>query len=373
MFFFIIIFFFTILVCYSLASKASFLEYRNMKSARQYATSAIVILFVFLATRYDIGRDFQNYLYDYSTFDESDYGFGRRFSFEYMNYIVLLICYAFNTGPVGYFVLTSLILALLFYYIFRDKLFLLPYGIVIFFLCGFYTFAINGIRQGLAIFCIINALTPAKDKDRPDLFHYITYMVIAFFCHNSAMLFVPLYLLFIPGISKVFNSKILMLIALAGFIGNQVGFSRFIPVHLFVDTENIYSKQAMNVILDSNASQLSIAVFINFCVNLIPLFFADKVKNKYPESKVYFVIYTFGIALYYFFGSNLLLIRLSFYLMYFNILVYPYLFTYLRQYKKYNQIPIILNVWYVVYFLGKMGEFWSMQIGRNPSVYGLSL
>ena len=163
-----------------------------------------------------------------------------------------------------------------------------------------------------------------------------------------------------------------MLIVVVGFVGNQIGLSNLIPVYLFTDSENIYMKQAENATLYTEASQLSIAVIVNLFAFLTPLYFVDKVERVYPESKIYFIIFSFGTALYYFVGANLYLIRLSYYLSYFNILVYPYLYLYFLRYKKMSLVSVCLNVWFAIYFVGKIGEFWEMHIGRNPSVYGLS-
>lgn len=370
---FIFIFFLTIIVSYLLSLYASRSYKVNRKKSRSFAVLALLVVFLFMATRYDIGRDFQNYFFDYSTFSDSDYGFGRRFSFEYMNYIVLTICHTFKTGPIGYFVLTSFMTITLFFFVFKDKLFLLPYAIIVFFLCGSYTFAINGIRQAMAIFSVIYALTPVMGKDKPSLLHYIMWMGIAFICHNSALFFTPLYFLYVKNVTHIFNSNILVLIAVGGFLANQLGFSDLIPSYLFVDTENIYTKQATNAIVNTNASQLSIAYLINFIAYILPLFFADKIEKKYPESKKYFVLYAFGVALYYFVGANLYLIRLSYFLLFFNILVYPYFYSYFRYNTKNNLISSVVNIWFAIYFLGKMSEFWSMQIGLNPSVYGIRL
>ena len=106
-------------------------------------------------------------------------------------------------------------------------------------------------------------------------------------------------------------------------------------------------------------------------VFLAQFFVACLIKKTYI--KKYFVLYAFGVALYYFVGANLYLIRLSYFLLFFNILVYPYFYSYFRYNTKNNLISSVVNIWFVIYFLGKMSEFWSMQIGLNPSVYGIRL
>lgn len=346
-----------------------------MKNAKIFAIFSLFILFLFLATRYDIGRDFQTYIRDFYLFQDSDYGLGRRFSFEYMNYFILTVCHSLNTGPEGYFIVTSFMMCAMFYFIFRDRLFLLPSAILIFLLCGFYTFAINGIRQGLAMFCVINAFTSSKENDKPNIIHYIIWMLIAFLCHNSAIFYLPLYLLYAPKVTKIFNGKILVLMVIVGFLGNQLGLTNLLPLHLFIGAEGgRYSDMASDLILDSGASQLSIAELINLCIYILPLIFADKVEKFYPKSKVNFIIFGFGIALNYIVGSNMLLTRMSYYLLYFNILVYPYLYSYFRHAKNPNFkfFPFLMNVWFIIYFIGKLDFFWLMQMGRTPSVYGIN-
>ena len=170
---------------------------RSTKSSYLRINPPLIISFLimglFIGFREYVGRDFDTYLELYSTVSLDDFGFNERFKIEY-NYLLLVsLCRWLDFDSSSFFILSSILIVALFYNLYRTKSELLPIGILVFFFCYPYGFAINGIRQCIAIFALLNGaiyLDPDYRCDRRFL-RFCIWILFGTLFHSFTILFLP--------------------------------------------------------------------------------------------------------------------------------------------------------------------------------------
>ncbi len=370
---FIFIFTFVVFAIMLLVSLADRGKRRHRVIANSLMFLALVIFIMFLGSRYDIGRDFVNYWRDYYSFSSRDYGLGTRFQLEYANYAILYIGHTWGLGPQSYFVITSILTGCLFFSLFKNRLYLMPYAVFIFFLCGPYPFAINAIRQTLAVLCLYKAVSAYKGKNNYSLTTFFVWLFIGVLFHTSTIAFIPVALLFNSKILNLFDSKILIAIVILGFIGGYIGIGNFLSFDTLLGADSSYTKYLDDSRFDNASFSVGLGAIGTLVFNIYPLLFYERVVQRFPESKVYFIMFALGISINYVFAMNMLINRLGLFLAYTSIFVYPYLLQSLKDVKNFSYwfTLIIMNFWFAFLFYGTMSSFWANQTHLYPRVLGI--
>jgi len=334
---------------------------------------SFILIVLFLGTRIGVGRDFYSYkdLYEGQSFD---FLFG--YTIEY-GAIFLIDCLNYFNLDFSWFILiTSTITSFLLFASFKKSYNILPFGILFFFLGVNYVFVINGIRQGIAMMAFLNALIYVNNNDNKKLVNIcwsLFYIFIGFLFHYSALLLIPI--LFIPrAFLKKLNSMSTFIILVSGMIL----FTVIIQEHAMT-LGNLVPKYSGRIDEGVLNARFSLGAIIILVMKICPLFFFDIIKNKYPKSSIYFLIYAVGLALYYSFYNYMMINRLSHFFLSTEIFVYGYFCHYFISNTKYKYIHIRLySMMFVVFiiclFVYQMPMFMSIQVLNDDySIAGLTL
>lgn len=334
----------------------------------KYYFISFVILTLFLGTRDGVGRDFYGYQDNYNYNGGKLFEFGKTAEFGYTWLTNILRNLNFDYSSL--FLVTSFITILLLFKSFKNFYQLLPIGILMFFVGGTFVFIINGVRQGIAILALYNAIRYVGieeniKNDLKNLYRFMFYITIGALFHYSILIFIPLFFLMHERFLSLFNSLILSIIIISGFFINASSFL------------NIYSKNLINIVgIFKNHSDLTtnivevggfhIGAMVILLINLIPILLYNKISKTFPTSRRYFVLFAFGTGLMYAFSQFLLIGRVIIYLTCLNMFVYAFSYKYLKKQNKQKLIFVSINIliflFLFVKFIYLMPQFMELQI-----------
>lgn len=334
----------------------------------KYYLFSLVILTLFLGTREGVGVDFFNY--------KNNFEYGSAFSeFDISTEIgynwILNILHFFNFDYHSFFLVTSFLTVFLFFTSFKNAYNLLPLGIFIFFVGGLYNFAINGVRQGIAIMAFYNALQylnlGGNNKDKlKNLFSFSFHIGLGALFHLSILFLIPLLLILNKKILSIINSYILIIIILIGFLINTDFLTEDITnkfIGLIPKYEN-YSSLILNA--KTEEFHFGFISFFNLFTSLITVLFYDKIKKEIPLSQKYFVLFAIGTSLEYIFSGYLFIDRMLMYFIFCNIFALSYTFYFFKKhrnkYKLYLGLNIIIFCFFIVRFISSIPDFMDLQI-----------
>ncbi len=335
---------------------------------------SLFICAIIIGTRYNIGGDFQNYEEFFRSVNSSDFGLGERFSFEYGYYAMVSIPRDLQLGSQSFFVVSSLVTMFFFSLLFKKREWLLPMGILVFLLCTPFRFVINGVRQGVAIFAFLNGITYIYQNKplRERFLGFAFWVFIASLFHTTAILYLLTFPLLENRIVKGVDRRILMIIAVGGFVLNIIGITDRIfyaeglkaynPLLRYLDDERFVMEQGA----------FGIGSYLTLFFYVFILSYYDKVSSSYPESKAFFILLALGLFIKYMLPGNMFANRIAYYFIFGEVLVIPYFITYLiRQKDKHRTILVPLFIlWYIVLFLFDYPEFVINQVKYGATFCG---
>lgn len=333
-------------------------RYVSMSPCTGYVVSFILIA-LFLATRVNLGRDWENYERIYSNVFQQDFSFGESRELGFLWLVRLLN--ALGLGFQSFIAATSIITVIMLFCAFKKNYAFLPYAIVFFFLGREYPTAINTIRQGISTLCFLSAVQYINDESRYSLIKYLFFLLIGFLFHYSIIVFIPFYwiakldlkprtLFVICGVIFLFCNLFLMRI-----YGDVI---LAIPKYSgYMDADNVFAED----------STFGLGATLLLILRLFPLLFYGRICDYYPKAKAYFILYAVGVSIYYSFYKFLLITRFTYYLQFCELLVFPCFMCYLIRSKK--GLKVITAVMYLSLtlfnFVFLFKEFVSGQIARQ--------
>lgn len=328
-----------------------------MKINAGYLISFLLVA-VFLASRTYLGRDWDNYYGIYSSVNQQEFAFGesRELGFLLLVHFLNSIGCEFHT----FISVTAVITFLLFFLAFKKEYWLLPMAIFFFFLGQEYSMVINTIRQGIAVFCFLNALRHIDDEKQP-LLKYMLCIAVGALFHYSILVFIPFY-----WVAKIkFNPYVLF-----GTCVGLFAFCFFFLMDIYGDLLMLIPKYGSYMDDDDvflYDSTFGLGAILLLTLRTTPLLFYQAISNKFPEARKYFILYAFGITIYYSFYKFLLITRFTFYLQFCELFVFSYLIAYCWRKKN-----VMLQIFALVYcgltlfnFVYLFGDFLEEQLVRN--------
>ena len=336
----------------------------------KYYYISFIILALFIGTRYGVGRDFYSYMGAFSGIRSQFFSFGE--TTEFGQAILINLILGLKLGYRSFFMISSFIIVFLFFRSFKNNFKLIPVAIFFFFFGGLFDIAISGIRQTIAMLALYNALLYVdwngnKKFVLKNFLYYCFFIAIGASFHYSILLFTPLFFLLHNRFLSLLNAKILFVIAISGFFIGSFSISQNI-----IDLISDYFPTYVNYALEfSNIKNIENAHygFANIpllIANIFPILFYDKIKNKYPESRIYFFLFALGISLEIIFSQYMELRRIALYFLYCNIFVFAYTFLYIKKdYKKNNRYKIVFYIIcsiFIFKFIYYLPNFMDSQI-----------
>ena len=304
---------------------------------------AFLLLFFFLASRVNLGRDWNNYLDLYR--DINSYTFSFRESFEFGFLLILKVMRALDADFQWFIIITSFITLILFFHAFRRCYCLLPLGILIFFTQWAYPVVINTIRQGIAILAFMCALSYTEESGLKGFLKYALFIFIGSLFHYTVLLFLPVYWLCKLRVGL----KEILLVSVSAFL-----LSFFLIVPLFNSVLAIFTKYTYSMdSYYSNTATFGFGAAIVLVARLLPLVIFPYVSKKYPMFTKYYLLYYLGLGIYYAFFKYLMIVRITFYFQFFELIVMSLLlFMSLRKkrtFGPYSVAFLALTFFYYIY------------------------
>lgn len=332
-------------------------RYKTMQINAGYVISFLLVA-VFLASRYYLGRDWDNYYRIFSSVYQQEFEFGESRELGF-----LLLVRALNAAGLefhSFISITAVFTSILFYSAFRKQYALLPIAIFFFFVGQEYSMVINTIRQGIAVFCFLNALTYIDDEKRPFL-KFMIFVLIGALFHYSILVFVPFY-----WVAKIkFNPFVLF-----GVCAVLFAFCFFFLMDIYGDVLLAIPKYYSYIGDDhvfADDSTFGLGAILLLTLRVVPLFFYQSVVKEFPQSRKYFILYAFGISIYYSFYKFLLITRFTFYLQFCELFVFSFLMIYMWRNK--NIILKVSSLGYLALtlfnFVYLFKDFLEDQLVRN--------
>lgn len=344
---------------------ASFGVYDNKRKKRATMTLnawyiiSFVLVSLFLASRTYLGRDWDNYYRIYSSVYQQDFSIGESRELGFLLLVRFLNSFGFEFRT--FIEITSIITTFLFFRAFKKCYELLPLAIVVFFLCLGYTVVINTIRQGIAIFCFLNALMYVDDGSKRPFLKYLFFIGLGALFHYSILVFLPFYWIAKINIKPVylFTGCILVFAFCFFFLMDIYGdILLLIPKYTtYIGDDHVFADD----------STFGLGAILLLVLRLVPIFFYYSISKKYPKARKYFILYAIGISIYYSFYKFLLITRFTFYLQFCELFVFPFFIIWFWKLKGgFGKIVSISYLSLTIFnFVYLFKDFLEDQLVRN--------
>lgn len=317
---------------------------------------SFLLLFQFLASRVNLGRDWDNYMELYTNDYQQDYSFSESIEFGFL--FILKILKQFDADFQWLIIITSFLTLLLFFESFRKCYYLLPLGIFVFFTQWGYPVVINTIRQGIAILSFMCAVSYMGESGIKAFLKYLGFIMIGSLFHYTILLFLPVYF-----VGKVRLGLIqLLLVPITAYI-----LSFFIIIPLFQDVLTFFSKYSYSVnSYYSDKTTFGLGASLVLIIRLLPLVVYNQVTKNYPIFAKYFILYYFGLGVYYAFFKFLMIVRITFYLQFLELILIPlFLYISFSKIKHFRLYGLISLLFTFVYYFYTFGDFLEDQLVSN--------
>ena len=326
----------------------------SMKINAGYVISFSLLL-LFMGTRVSLGRDWDNYLVIFNTPDLNAFSFGDSFELGFLWLTVTLQSIDADFQQLVFW-LAALTL-FLFYRSYKKCYKLLPLAIFIFFVGWGYTVSINTMRQGVALFAFMCAISYIGDDDKYAVWKYLAFMLVGLLFHYTILLFLPCYFVY-----KIkLNLWQLVALCLSIFV-----VSSFVLMPIFNGLLTLFSKYSDSYSIESYYSDsitFGLGALLMLTVRLLPLAVYEDVIEKYPSFTKYFVLYYIGLGVYYGFFRFLLITRITFYFQFCELFVMP-LFLYLifTEKSKWWYLGGLFVLLVIINYFYTFGDFMDEQL-----------
>lgn len=214
---------------------AFFSEWQNNRLSRNllYMLSFLIVFFP-MAFRYQIGTDYENYVYIFNNLAEYD-----LIKLEPIYYALNYVIKYLGMDVQWVFILTSFIFC---YFIYYTAQFYHRGWIITFFILLFYLASFNIVRQSVALSIAFYALHNLFNNRNRNFLFFI-FLSLGF--HYSTIIFIPFYFIRNIKLSWFFSIVLLMLVI---FIGTKLNISETIFNNsIFQDSKyNVYATNEYN-------------------------------------------------------------------------------------------------------------------------------
>jgi hypothetical protein len=246
---------------------------------------------------------------------------------------------------------------------------ILPFFIFFLFADEYFFWGMNGVRQFVAIGIFLFSIHFIINRN---FWYFLISVFIASLFHYSALLLIPIY--FIP-FSRFYNQKFWFLAFAVSFFFSQsivlvnglkqflIYLTQFIPIiHnyvLYVETELFEARELAGS---------GLGVIFKTIITLFILYFSKRIVEKYPQTKVYFILFFVGAIINNLFFTFQIIGRINVYFLIIrNILLATIIFEILKgKYSRYVAIGIL-----TLYFLLFLVSIYNSSNQCSP--YSISL
>lgn len=313
---------------------------------------SILIPTIILGMRYYVGTDYENYLLMYERYKELPFNEALNSSSEILNIIICKAIYTiYDNRYLFIIVYAALTITIAFKAILRfdsKNTFLMTFM----YLCLFFPYAINIMRQALAVSIILYAYSFLKTNTKK------TYIlcIIASCVHISALIVLPGLIIY----NKIKEDKLRNIILIIFY----VAFVIIIYFGLIIFPSNFVLFEKFLGYIDSpnNSIDIGLGVLVlNLPVLIISIFFYKNTNKLDSDYSFYIILYVISIILAYLGYLNIYLNRFSLYFSIIQILLIPkaleiFTNTLFRKFLVFIFIIIVGIQFISTYYIGGSSE-----------------
>ncbi len=252
--------------------------YKSEIAERKFLRFSSISIMTLMCLRHiTVGCDLLNYQRRYEL---SEQLFRRGFNdtewaYNFLNYLFKDILHLDYRFLIAFIAIVSILCLAYALHVFAPNTFLC---VMVFLTIGNFTMYMSGLRQTLAISLTLLALVAAKHK-KP--FVYILIMIVAFFVHNSSIVFIPVYFLYKLKLTKN-NMMFILILSVATYLIR--GYISGI-VYLLSPTKYLsYS-------LDKAYQMNIIVVVVQIVFAIFSIMFMESNEGKYNEEQSLFFLF----------------------------------------------------------------------------------
>ena len=309
----------------------------------------IFVFTIIYGLRYDVGEDHLSYLYNYKTGNDID-------RYEPIVYFITSLFKEQGFHYFWYFAFWVFIQITFFYYAINKEQYLLPFIVIPLIMGQYYFQWMNTIRQDTAA-CIFFFVVQYV-IDRKPIKYYLWCIILLGF-HKSALILFILYPLLVSGKDFTLNRFVQISLFISSFIivitkvDIIATLFPYVSNYLIILGYDNYSEYVLNGLGDITTAGNGLSVRLLFLVNLIVIYYSDKLKLYY-NSRKFTIIYNLG-----FWGAffqqlctnNLALARPFRYFKLFTMMSIAYLLYYLFKNGRLPQNSIFFIITISLLFL----------------------
>lgn len=299
---------------------------------------AFLILFSVMGFRYGVGQD---YFYTYKPVFEYILQNGEYSNIEFGYVILNKIVQLFTNDYAGIFLVTSFLFVYFIYKAILEQSSNIALSIFILIAGCFYFYAMNVVRQSIAIAIFIYSLKYIENKK---FWKYMICIIFASMLHNIALIFIPVYFI----ANKKMNFKFFAILA----IGVVITMPVFIKIINIIFEGTKYGNYITGYYATSENSMIS--PLINLIL-LVVCFLLSKKQDNDQRLNMYKNIHAIGVFTSIYIGAIPLASRIFVNFYHIGILSIPYLISKFKN-KKTREILYILCICvFIFYFTYSVG------------------
>lgn len=340
-------------------------SFESTSKLRSQHFMALLIISIVVGFRYQVGVDWENY-------KEVFIHIKNNPSIQFLD----------QTDEPGFFYINKIIAGLglgyqwmFFTVAFISWMFLfksvpkniLPFFIFFLFADEYFFWSMNGVRQFVAIGIFLFSIHFIINRN---FWYYLISILFASLFHYSALLLIPVY--FIP-FSRLYNQKFWFFVFIISFFFSKSHFlveglkqfliylTEFIPIiHsyvLYVETELFEARELQGS---------GLGVVFKVLITLFILYFSKGIVRKYPQTKIFFVLFFVGAIINNLFFTFQIIGRVNVYFLIIrNILLAIIIFEILKgKYSKYVAVGIM-----TLYFLLFLVSIYNSSNQCSPYLF----
>lgn len=338
----------------SLQFKNQNLNYGLSRSNRLTVFHLIGLLTIcfIVGFRFEIGNDWIGYkeyfeqlsyfkiTYDQQPFEIGYYLVNKVFAVLGFNYTSIFFLSAFLTW---YFIYKSV------------PAFLLPIVLFYFFVDEIFFSSMNLVRQFIAIGLFLYGLRFIVNKE---FYKYLSVILFGSLFHVSVLITLPLY--FLPY-KKMYNQTSWVLLFILSIIlaGNSFLIEGVLSFLMTFTGEfevlSIYYRYLESGKILTGSFEVGFGFYLKTMINLFILFFSKEVIQKYPNTKIYFILFFIGLIVFNSLYMFQMINRVNIYLMVIRPIVLAFITYHLWcKNNKGKIISAVLVMTYIVIFFASI-------------------
>lgn len=310
---------------------------------------ALFAISIIVGFRYEVGTDWQGYKDWFEYFKIVSFG-----SLDKLNFEIGFLIFSYGLAKVGadYTLMFFIIAFVSWFFIFKGLTAkILPLFLFLLFADEYFFWSMNVIRQFLCLGIFLYSIRFIIQRKPKEYFFLVT---LAILFHTSAAILILFY--FLPW-EKLYKPKYWFIVFLISiFLANTPIIMIFVEKALFTIGEiiplfSIYIRYFESGKFGAQELNVGLGYLFRLFIAFFIFFYSNKVTEKYPNTKIFFVLFFIGSIIYNLFYMVQLIGRINHYFIFMRSVCLSLVLYYLWTEKKRQSISMVVMALYFIIFL----------------------